>query len=827
MQSPSSARLDTASAHNDVDKTIADTVSLGIACFNAGRLADAQALFDAVLQLRPLHVEANYRCALLQMQAGALETALEFLARACEAEPSKGELWIAIADCLLHLARYAEARNVLETALAAGLDHPRTPALLEAARAGQNATTPAPASPADPLLPHLRELVKKSVRRVALRRKVRPSASPELQVPVAARNWATLEETALQCLTRHPELGKDWDLLGVALLQQGRHEAARIAFVRASEILPRDAETWDHLGVVERISGDLAAAEKCFARSLALLPARPETWVNRGNLQIDQAKFDAALGSFQRALELQPDSVEAIGNLGNVLRNLGRLDEAADQCKRALALRPDLAEIHCNLGNVQRDLGQFDAAIASYQRALDLNPALAEAHGGLGRAFVDRGRLEEALSSYEQAVRLRPELLDVHSNLLNTMNHIDRLSPAQNLDAARRFGQQATRRVRRAFTEWAAPAPDGVLRVGLVSGDLRQHPVGYFLESVLAHCPPGRIELHAYSTFDQDDAVSARLRLHFASWTSLKSMDNESAAQRIHADGIHILLDLSGHTARSRVPLFAWRPAPVQASWLGYFATTGLAEMDYLLADPQVVPEGEETHFTEKIWRLPETYLCFTPPDEALDVTTLPALREGCMTFGSFNNLIKLNDRVTALWARILQGVPGSRLFLKTALLDDPTSRDIIRRRFEALGIEPARLILEGRAPRAELLACYNRMDIALDPFPYPGGTTSVEALWMGVPVITRRGSHFLSHVGETIAHNAGLADWIAADDDAYVALAIARSRDLPALGALREGLRRQVLASPVFDAPRFGEHFITALHGMWQDKLGRSGGAT
>ena len=821
MQPSDSGRLDPAPTQDEAETIIADTVALGIARFNAGQFADAQALFEAVLQLRPLHVEANHHCGLLQMQAGALETALAFLTRALEAEPGRGESWIAVADCLLRLAHYTEARQLLETAQAAGLDDPRTPALLEAARAGQDRT----ATAEDPLVAHLRDLARKSVRRVALRRKTHPTASPELHAPLAARDWPALADIALRSLARHPELGKDWDLLGVALLQQGRHEAARISLVRASEILPRDPETWDHLGICERLSGELAAAEKCFARSLALEPKRPETWVNLGNLQMEQAKDAKALGSFQQALALQPDCAEAIGNLGNVLRKLGRLDEAVEHCLRARALMPNQAEVHCNLGNVQRDLRQFDAAIESYQRALALDPALAEAFSGLGRTFVDRGRLDEALVSYEQAVRLRPELLEIHGNLLNTMTHAGSVSPAQALEAARRFGLQAARRARGAFTDWAAPGSDGLLRVGIVSGDLRQHPVGFFLEGMLAHLPPDRMELHAYSSFDQEDAVSARLRPHFKTWTSLQAMDNESAARRIHADRIHVLLDLSGHTAHSRLPLFAWRPAPVQASWLGYFATTGLAEMDYLLADPHVVPEGEEAHFTEKIWRLPETYLCFTPPAEAPDVRPLPALHEGRVTFGSFNNLIKLNDRVAALWARILHAVPGSRLFLKTALLDDPTNRDGTLRRFERLGIDPARLIVEGRAPRAELLACYDRVDIALDPFPYPGGTTSVEALWMGVPVITRRGDRFLSHVGETIAQNAGLADWIAADDDAYLAIATARSQDLAALSALRQGLRQQVLASPLFDAARFGKHFTAAIHGMWHDKFGRSGG--
>ena len=282
---------------------------------------------------------------------------------------------------------------------------------------------------------------------------------------------------------------------------------------------------------------------------------------------------------------------------------------------------------------------------------------------------------------------------------------------------------------------------------------------------------------------------------------------------------MHVLLDLSGHTANNRLPIFAWKPAPVQSSWLGYFATTGVAQIDYLLGDPYVTRAEEASHFTEHIWRLPECYLCFTPPKFALKVEPLPALSAGHITFGSFNNLAKMNDAVVALWARVLQAVSGSRLLLKSAQMNDPNVRETTRQRFAARGIDPDRLRLEGSAPRGELLAAYSQVDIALDPFPYPGGTTSVEGLWMGVPVITRRGDRFLSHVGESIAQNVGLSDWIAADDDDYVDKAVEFTADLEHLTTLRKGLRQKVMASPAFDAPRFARRFEAAMWGMWESR--------
>jgi predicted O-linked N-acetylglucosamine transferase (SPINDLY family) len=285
----------------------------------------------------------------------------------------------------------------------------------------------------------------------------------------------------------------------------------------------------------------------------------------------------------------------------------------------------------------------------------------------------------------------------------------------------------------------------------------------------------------------------------------------------IYNDGIHILIDLSGHTANNRLPVFAWKPAPVQVSWLGYSASTGLAEMDYLLADPYVVPPGEETQFTETIWRLPESYLCFSLPKVMMAVGPLPAHKEGRITFGCFNNFTKMNDSVIDLWSKVMFAVPESRLLLKSKSFLDPAICDTIRQRFAVAGITAERLILKGFTPnREEHLAVYNQVDIALDPFPYNGTTTSVEGLWMGVPFLTLRGDRFVSHVGESIAYNTGLADWVADDAEDYVAKAVAKTRDLEALARLRVALRQRLLASPLCNAPRFATNFETAMWGMW-----------
>ncbi len=524
-----------------------------------------------------------------------------------------------------------------------------------------------------------------------------------------------------------------------------------------------------------------------------------------------------ALQAMKNAAGLLPQDAEAHANLAAALRALGQLEDAVAAGRRALKINPDFAEAHNNLGVALQGLGQLNDAVASYRRAISIKPGFAEAHNNLGSALKELGQFDNGLASYSRALKLNPDFCQARSNFLQVLNYTSDHDVSYCLEQAELYGRMAADNVTSRFSDWRHSAEPGCLRVGMVSGDLNNHPVGYFLESMLAQLDHTRIELIAYPTNPVTDELTGRIKPCFAAWKPLFGHSDEAAARLIHADGVHVLIDLSGHTKHNRLPVFAWKPAPVQASWLGYFATTGVAEMDYLLADAYVAPLGEEEQFTETIWRLPQSYLCFTAPKFDLDVSPLPALTAGCVTFGCFNNLVKMNDTVVALWARVLQAVPNSRLFLKTKQMNDIMVCNLTRQRFAGFGIAPDRLMLEGSSPRAELLASYRRVDIALDPFPYPGGTTSVEALWMGVPVITRRGDRFLSHMGESIAHNAWLQDWIAADNDEYVAKAVQHTADLGSLATLRAGLRQQVLTSPVFDASRFARNFETAMWGMWQ----------
>ncbi|MFS2033145.1 tetratricopeptide repeat protein [Polaromonas sp. CT11-55] len=608
--------------------------------------------------------------------------------------------------------------------------------------------------------------------------------------------------------------------LGAAYVRLERHEAAISAYRQALMLKPDFAEAEMALGAALEEQGDDEEAMKRYRRALEIDPGYAAAQDKLAYLLVRLDQFDEAAVHFRQILARDPHNVNALNSLGLILNIKGELHEAVNQYRLAVKLKPDFLAAHGNLGNVLMDLHQFGDAAASYRRVLELDPNSGDAYNNLGSAFKDLGDLGKALASYRKAMTLKPDLMVAHSNLLMVQNYLAEQPAEELLEEARRFGETATRLAPPLEPLNNSPIPDKCLRVGFVSADLSAHPVGYFVESVLAALAAGasgRLELFAYSNSSQSDEVTARIRSHLQGWQPVHDQSDASLAQHIRDDRIDILIDLSGHTGGNRLPAFARRPAPVQISWLGYFATTGLAAIDYFIADPWTLPSALEGQFTEKILRLPQTRLCFTAPTLDLGTAAPPALANGYVTFACFNALPKINDAVVALWARILHAVPGSRLHLMASQLNEASNRQTTLERFTAHGIEAARLLIQGPVPRASYLQTYHRVDIALDPFPFTGGTTTAEALWMGVPVLTLAGNTLVSRQGVGLLMNAGLPEWIADDTDDYVRRAVAHAGDLQKLSALRSGLRSQVLASPIFDAPRFARHFEAALRDVWR----------
>ena len=630
-------------------------------------------------------------------------------------------------------------------------------------------------------------------------------------------------DRALACYTRAlAAAGDNIEILGrlaSAFLGLHRLGDAETCYRRVQALAPGIAEIELNLGNVLQMQGRIDEALACYRQALLWRPGFAQAEYNQGVVLQARGQYGEAADAYRRALACRPDDAAAHLNLGNTLQAMGQLLEAEDCYRRALSFRGDYPEALLGLGNIQQARGQFDAALASFERAIAARPAFPAAYLNLGNTLKALGRLDDAVRHYRLALDIDGDFWVAHSNLLFVQNLMPETRGDTLLADARCFGERV-RRSARAATTWANPPDPGRrLRVGFVSGDFRRHPVSYFLESVLAALRQDHADalaLFAYSSVRREDELTARLRPLFDSWHGVTGVADEAVAEKVRSDGIDILLDLSGHIEFNRLPVFAWKPAPVQASWLGYQGTTGVAAIDYVIADPWAVLPEDERYLTEKVWRLPETLWCMTPPIDQ-PVGPLPALASKQFTFGCLNNLDKLNDSVVGVWARILSALPGSRLVLKDKQLAHAATRERIAGLFRRHGVDPRRLLMLGPTSRAEHLATCNRIDIALDPFPYTGATTTVECLWMGVPVLTLAGDRFIARQGVSLLMNAGLPDWIAVDEDDYVAKALAHAADLPRLATLRAGLRAEVLASPLFDARRFATHFTAALRAMWR----------
>ncbi|MFM0308348.1 tetratricopeptide repeat protein [Paraburkholderia sp. RL17-383-BIF-A] len=565
------------------------------------------------------------------------------------------------------------------------------------------------------------------------------------------------------------------------------------------------------------VAGRLTEAEEMYKQILAVTPGHADTLHLLGLVAHHSGNFDNAVDLIMAALERSPQALYYF-NLGNVMTAHNRHAAAAECFRQAVALQPDYVDAYNNLGNALRSLNEFQEALDVFCTVIEKHPDHAQAYNNLANVLLESDEIDAAIEAYRNAITLAPDLPEPRSNLLFALNYADSTSPQAYLAEAMAYGELVAR-LAEPWSSWLVDESAGnqrPLRIGIVSGDLKMHPVGYFLENVVRHADPQRIELIAYVTRNMlEDELTQRIKPLFSAWHSIASVADRDAASRIRDDRIDVLVDASGHTRYNRLPLFAWKPAPVQVSWAGYFASTGVRAINYVLGDDIVLPEEEAAHFVEGAWRLPDSYLCFTPPADDIAPGPPPSADGQAVTFGYFGKLTKIIDHVIAVWSEVLRALPSARLLLKSAQLDVESVRARIAERFRAHGIGRDRLVLEGRSARAAYLATYQRVDVMLSPFPYPGGTTTAESVWMGVPVVCRRGDRFLSRIGESILGPLDLLEWVADDDASYVTKAVALATDTARLVALRAGLRDRLLASPLCDARQFARNLEDAFVAM------------
>lgn len=525
-----------------------------------------------------------------------------------------------------------------------------------------------------------------------------------------------------------------------------------------------------------------------------------------------------ATSMMQRAAQLVPDDAQTHYTYGALLLAQDRFDDAAEPLERAYQLDPNLAEVCVALGNLSRSKGLWTAAARYYEKALTLRPDLSEVETNLGAVLLAQGDQVSSVAHHEQAITLKPDFDLAQHNLLLSLHYGDAIDAGALFDRHCRWGRSIESAITPLKQIIQPDDPDRNIRLGFVSADFNNHPVSQFFLSYLVGRPATDNSVTLYSASAKRDQVTKQLIDHSDDYKNIEWVNDSDLAAMIRNDQIDILIDLSGHTAGTRIKTFAYQPAPVQVTWIGYPDTTGLTRVTYRLTDKVADPPGDADRLaTETLYRLPSGFLCYHPPDDAPDAAKKTQTGRP-ITFASFNNLSKVTDTAIGLWSEILKRVPDSRLVLKAKSLNDDATCDRLLARFTENGVLPKRLDIRRHAVGMVVhYSMYNDVDIALDTFPYNGTTTTCDALWMGVPVVCLEGDRHSARVSASLLTSLGLDDWVASSHEQYVDIAVAAAANRAELAALQQGLRARMASSPLIDAKRFASEIDTAFRAMWR----------
>jgi protein O-GlcNAc transferase len=746
--------------------TTDDLLAAALAHQRAGRLDQAAALYDTILADRPAQPDALHFSALIALQRGDKENAVARLALAAAAAPERAVIHNDLGAALRLAGRLPEAAAALEQATSLDPSY---------ADAWNNLGF---------------------VRR-------------------AMSDFRGARDALERATNLRPGFAPTWNALGVVLKALGEADAALAAFQKAIGLKSDYVEALTNLGLALHERGD-AAALVPLRRAVELAPGLGEAWLNLGLAQRAAHDLEEAVASLRRSVAANPALGAAWNALGVLLaRQVDERHAACEALARAADCEPYSADILSNYGLSLNKVGRNEEALAVLERALAVDPRHGEALFNRGIVRQQEGDFDGAFADWKAAVSADPQHRDARSNLIFSLQYEEAVDASDLLAAAREYDRLHGHPKER-YTSWTNErAPDRRLRIGYVSPDFRTHSVAHYMEPLLTAHDRAAVEIFAYAQVPRPDHVTARLQALVPNWRFTNGVGGHAMARLIREDAIDILVDLAGHSAGNRLAVFALKPAPVQVTWLGFPGTTGLSAIDYRVTDEVADPPGAEAHSSETLMRLPRGFHCWRPP-----AATPSTLREerAPLTFGSFNNVQKISADTVALWSAILQRVPEARLSLKSNWLSRPRAVDTLRRAFAAHGVQSERLLMSAFVPdTAAHLAAYGGVDVALDPHPYNGTTTTLEALWMGVPVISLLGNRHAARVGASLLGQIGARDLIADSVDSYIDKAVALIRDRHRLVALRQQLRGRLAASPLMDAAGFARALETAYRTMWQ----------
>ncbi|MGD9721558.1 MAG: tetratricopeptide repeat protein [Pirellulales bacterium] len=841
-----------------------------LAHHRAGRIHEAAALYEQVLRGEPGHADALHLLGVARHQSGHHELAVALISQAIALRGGEASFHANLGEVYRALGRLDQAgqcyRQSLRLDPESAQTHMRLGDVYQAT--GQRELATAEYRAAVTLRPDFAEahsrlgyMLRESGDLAGAQAELQQAVelAPDF-LPAYDQLAALLAEQGQQAeaialyqrgLARRPQTSEFH--FGLAVLHQGgrQFELAEAAYREAVRLNPGFAMAHNNLGVLLKDLGRTDAALACYQAAIAAAPQLAEPYYNIGIVRAAEGRVDEALAAYTAALERQPAYVKALVNLGSLYESRGQLDDALACYERVVRAQPELPIGHFSCGNVYRTRNMPLEAAAAYQEAIRLQPNYADAYSNLAVTYLDvvqpdaaeqccrkglefvpahgplysnlatalllQGRLEEALEARRRAVELCPENAGEHSNLVYDLNFSDAVDEREvfeeHLAWARRHAEP--------LTALAAPHanvrdPERPLRVGYVSAFFREHAVNYFSEPILVSHTHEQFQIYCYSDVLHPDRATSRIKAAVDGWRDTYALSDAQLAEQVRADAIDILVDLTGHIGTNRLPLFARRPAPVQVTYIGYQNTTGMTAMDYRLTDAHADPPGQtDRYYSEKLVRLPAAFFCYRPPDDAPPVSELPARVRGQVTFGSFNKFVKVTPAAIAAWMRILSRLPQSRLLVLAQRGGHVEAR--LRAAAVDAGVEPERVELFDRLGHADYMRLVAQADMALDPFPFNGHTTTCDALWMGVPVVTKAGRMYASRYGSSAHMQLGLERWIASSVDEYVEMAARAAGDLGALAELRAALRPRMAASPLLDFVGFTRHLEAAYRQMWR----------
>jgi predicted O-linked N-acetylglucosamine transferase (SPINDLY family) len=801
-----------------------------------GRLAEARLGYERFLAIQPQHADARHYLGMLEHQAGNPELGLELIQASVALDPSKAFYYVNLGNVLKDLGRPRESEEAYQRAIGLEPSDPlawynlghlyhshgqwqaacdafrRTASLRPSWGEAWNNLAAASLRAND-----LDEASAAAERALTLEPHSAAGWFHQADVLGRRRRWAESRQALERAIALQPRFPEAYNNLGLALKALALEAAAIEAFQTALAQDPSFAEPCNNLGQMFLDAGDHEQALSWLNRSLQIKSDEPQSLFCMGNYLNAVGRYDEAATWLRRAVELRPDFPEALNNLGNVLLTLRRHDEGLEAFERAIRSRPDYHEAHANLGNLQREARFPDLAEASMLEAIRLKPDFAAAHSNLGNAYFDQGKIDLALASYKRGIDLGQDDRDFVPNYLFALNYSPSLSDAEIAAEHRRLCNEKFGHLVEGLPFPAPRDPNKRLRIGYVSPDFWMHPVARFMLPLLQHHDRRHFEVVAYSSRYLKDAFTEECARHVDLWWDCHHLSDAALARRIRDDRIDILVDLTMHSRDCRPGLFARKPAPLQVSYLAYVGTTGQTTMDYRLTDIYLDPPGgPESPFPEKPLRLSRCWWTFQPPVR----TTIPAvvpppcLDSGVITFGSLNNFVKVNEGTRALWAKLVASVPEARLLLH---IKESRAREGLLEFLAGHGVPAERVTLIGYQDGPSYMATYGRIDVALDPSPFAGGTTTFDALWMGVPVITLAGDRMASRGGRSILATLGRSEWIAKSADEYIAIAQTLASDPHHLAAIRRELRDEIRNSPLMDNAGFARDVEAQYRAIWQ----------